>query len=170
MSALSLQAMSLGLVAFMLIKVLAPAYYARKDTRTPVKIGIIAMVVNMVLNLLLVFPLMYYMNAGHMGLALATTLAAYLNAGLLLRGLLRDGVYRVHGGWRSYSLRLGLATAGMTATLVSMAHPTAEWLGWDWQRRALEMGLLCGAGVVAYLGIHVLLGTRLRHLRTPSEL
>ena len=170
MSALSLQALSLGLVAFMLIKVLAPAYYARKDTATPVKIGIIAMVVNMVLNLLFVFPLMYYMNAGHMGLALATSVAAFLNAGLLLRGLLRDGVYQVHQGWGSYSLRLGLSTAGMLATLVIMNYPSAQWLAWGWYRRALEMGLLCGAGATAYLGIHILLGTRLRHLRTPSAL
>ena len=117
MSALSLQAYSLGLVAFMLIKVLAPAYYARKDTVTPVKIGIVAMVVNMVLNLLFVLPLMHYWNAGHMGLALATSVAAFLNAGLLLRGLLRSGVYQVHGGWGSYTLRLSAATAGMAAVV-----------------------------------------------------
>jgi putative peptidoglycan lipid II flippase len=170
MSSLSLQAYSLGLVAFMLVKVLAPAYYARKDTKTPVKIGIIAMVVNMVLNLLFVFPLMYYWNAGHMGLALATSVAAFLNAGLLLRGLLRDGVYQIHGGWGSYTLRLGLATAGMTAALVFLNHPTAEWLAWGWHRRGLELGLICGTGAIAYLGIHILLGTRLRHLRTPSAL
>jgi len=170
MSSYSLQAYSLGLVAFMLVKVLAPAYYARKDTRTPVKIGIIAMVVNMVLNLVFVIPLMYFWNVGHMGLALATSLAAFLNAGLLLRGLLRDGVYRVHGGWGGYTLRLGLATAAMTAVLLVLNHGSAHWLGWDWHRRALELALLCGAGAVTYLCVHMLLGTRLRHLRTPSEL
>ena len=170
MSALSLQALSLGLVAFMLVKVLAPAYYARKDTRTPVKIGILAMVVNMVLNLAFVFPLMYYWNAGHMGLALATSLAAFLNAGLLLRGLLRDGVYQIHRGWGNYTLRLVLATAGMTATLLVLGEDTTRWLAWDWHRRALELGIVCGAGAGAYLAIHALLGTRLRHLRTPSDL
>ena len=170
MSALSLQAYSLGLVAFMLIKVLAPAYYARKDTVTPVKIGIVAMVVNMVLNLLFVLPLMHYWNAGHMGLALATSVAAFLNAGLLLRGLLRSGVYQVHGGWGSYTLRLAAATAGMAAALLLLNHETAHWLAWGWPRRALQMGLLCGAGGAAYLAIHLLLGTRLRHLRTPSSL
>ncbi len=170
MSALSLQAYSLGLVAFMLVKVLAPAYYARKDTKTPVKIGIIAMVVNMVLNLAFVFPLMHYWNAGHMGLALATSVAACLNAGLLLRGLLRDGVYQLHGGWGSYTLRLVLATGGMMAVLVFLNPDLAQWLAWDWHRRALEMTLLCAAGAGAYLAIHMLLGTRLRHLRTPSAL
>jgi putative peptidoglycan lipid II flippase len=170
MSSLSLQAYSFGLVAFMLIKVLAPGFYARKDTATPVKIGIIAMAVNMVLNLLFVLPLMFLWNIGHMGLALATSVAAFLNAGLLLRGLLRDGVYRSHGGWGSYALRLVLATAGMTATLLWLNHGTIQWLAWDWQQRALQMALLCGAGAGTYLAIHLLLGTRFRHLRTPSAL
>jgi len=170
MSSLSLQAYSIGLVAFMLVKVLAPAYYARKDTATPVKIGIIAMVTNMALNLIFVFPLMIYWDAGHMGLALATSVAAFLNAGLLLRGLRRGGVYHFHGGWGSYGLRLLLATGGMTASLLWLNHDNAQWLAWDWHRRALEMLLLCTAGAVSYLAIHLLLGTRLRHLRTPSEL
>jgi putative peptidoglycan lipid II flippase len=135
-----------------------------------VKIGIIAMVVNMVLNLAFVIPLMYYWDVGHMGLALATSVAAFLNAGLLLRGLLRDGVYQVHGGWGGYTLRLGVATTAMTAVLLVLNHDSAHWLAWDWQRRALQMAMLCGAGAATYLLVHMLLGTRLRHLRTPSEL
>ena len=74
MAALSLRAYSLGLVAFMLVKVLAPGYYARKDTATPVRFGIIAMVANMVMNVLFTLPLMYFWNIGHMGLALATSI------------------------------------------------------------------------------------------------
>ena len=170
MSSLSLQAYSLGLVAFMLVKVLAPGYYARKDTATPVKIGIAAMVVNMVLNIALVLPLMYYWGIGHVGLALATSLAAFLNAGLLLRGLVRDGVYRFHGGWARYSARLSLATVGMAVTLLLLAHEPALWLSWDWHQRAREIALVCGAGAAVYLAIHLLLGTRLRHLRKPSAL
>ena len=170
MSSYSLQAYSLGLVAFMLVKVLAPAYYARKDTATPVKIGIIAMVANMMLNVAFVLPLMFYWNIGHMGLALATSVAAFLNAGLLLRGLLRDGVYQLHGGWGRYALRLIVATLAMTAVLLLLGQEAAHWLAWDWQRRAIELALLCGAGAGAYLLVHLLLGTRLRHLRTPSEL
>ena len=115
MAALSLRAYGLGLVAFMLVKVLAPGYYARQDTATPVKIGIIAMVANMVLNLLLVVPLMISWNVGPLGLALATSIAAYLNAGLLLRGLLRAGVYRLQPGWGHYAMRLLLATGFMAA-------------------------------------------------------
>ena len=170
MSSLSLQAYSLGLMAFMLVKVLAPGYYARKDTATPVKIGIAAMVVNMVLNLALVLPLMHYWNIGHLGLALATTLAAYLNAGLLLRGLLRDGVYHFHPGWGRYMARLLLATGGMAATVVFLTEDTAAWLAWDWQRRVLQIAMVCGAGGTVYLAIHLLMGTRLRHLRRPSAI
>lgn len=170
MSSLSLKAYSLGLVAFMLIKVLAPGFYARKDTATPVKIGIVAMVVNMVLNLALVLPLMHYWNIGHLGLALATTLAAYLNAGLLLRGLLRGGIYHFHPGWGRYMARLLLATAGMATTVVFLTEDTAAWLAWDWQRRVLEIAMVCGAGGTVYLAIHLLLGTRLRHLRRPSAI
>lgn len=168
MAALSLRAYSLGLIAFMLVKVLAPGFYARLDTATPVKIGIIAMAANMVMNLLFVLPLMYYWNIGHLGLALATSLAAYLNAGLLLRGLLRAGVYQFQPGWMRYGLRLLVATASMTVAVLLVAPQESVWLEWHWQRRALEMALVCGAGIAAYLFTHLLLGTRLRHLRAPA--
>ncbi len=170
MSALSLRAYGCGLAAFMLVKVLAPGYYARQDTVTPVKIGIVAMVTNMVLNICFVVPLAYYWDIGHMGLAAATSIAAYLNAGLLLRGLLRDGVYRRHAGWRRYTLRLVLATAGMALAALALTPGVDTWLGWDWQQRALRMALVCAAGVAAYLAVHLLLGTRLRDLRTPPAI
>jgi putative peptidoglycan lipid II flippase len=154
-------------MGFMLVKVLAPGYYARKNMMTPVKIGIAAMVANMAMNLLFVLPLMYYWNIGHLGLALATSLAAYLNAGLLLRGLLRERVYRAQRGWLIYSGRLLAATAAMAAVLVYLAPDTAVWLGWPWQRRAWEMAQLCTLGGIAYLFVHLLGGTRMRHLRNP---
>ncbi|HAN28374.1 MAG TPA: murein biosynthesis integral membrane protein MurJ, partial [Haliea salexigens] len=123
MSAMSLTAYSLGLAAFMLIKVLAPGYFARQDTATPVRFGIIAMAANMVLNLLFVLPLMFWFDAGHVGLALATSVAAYLNAGLLLRGLLRAGVMQLQPGWGAYAGRLLLATAAMVGALVLLSPP-----------------------------------------------
>lgn len=168
MAALSMRAYSLGLIAFMLVKVLAPGFYARKDIATPVKIGIIAMAANMVMNLLLVLPLMYYWNIGHLGLALATSLAAYLNAGLLLRTLLRTGVFRLQPGWRLYGARLLLATAAMGVALWWLVPEHAVWLDWSWQRRAGEMALVCGAGIAVYFAVHMLCGTRLRHLRAPA--
>ena len=168
MAALSLRAYSLGLVAFMLIKILAPGYYARKDTATPVKIGIIAMAANMVMNLTFVLPLLWYFNVGHVGLALATSASAWLNAGLLLRGLLKQGVFSWQPGWGSYVLRLSVGTAAMTGAVLLLGQGVEVWLQWDWQRRALEILLVCAAGIAAYLVAHVLSGTRIRHLRAPG--
>ena len=168
MASLSLRAYSLGLMGFMLVKVLAPGYYARKDMVTPVKIGITAMVANMVMNLLFVIPLMYYWNVGHLGLALATSLAAYLNAGLLLRGLLRGGIYRAQKDWLSYGGRLLTATGVMGAVLLYLAPSPEFWLEWSWQNRTWEMAQLCFVGGLVYVLVHVVCGTRLRHLRNPS--
>ena len=66
--------------------------------------------------------------------------------------------------------RLLLATGGMAATVVFLTEDTAAWLAWDWQRRVLEIAMVCGAGGAVYLAIHLLMGTRLRHLRRPSAL
>lgn len=168
MAALSLRAYSLGLVAFMLIKILAPGYYARQDTATPVKIGIIAMAANMIMNLAFVLPLLWYFNVGHLGLALATSASAWLNAGLLLRGLVRQGVFRWQPGWGRYLLRLTMGTLAMSLVVLWLSRDAALWLDWGWQRRALEMALVCGAGAMAYLVAHLAMGTRLRHLRAPG--
>ncbi|MEZ5566769.1 MAG: murein biosynthesis integral membrane protein MurJ [Halioglobus sp.] len=167
MASLSLQAYSLGIVAFMLVKILAPGFYARKDTKTPVKIGIIAMAANMLMNLAFVFPLMMLWNVGPVGLALATSLAAYLNAGLLLRGLLRQHIFRFQPGWAIYSLRLLLATGVMCAVLLVFAPDSDIWLQWSWQQRLWQMGAVCGLGVAVYVLVHLLTGTRPRHLRAP---
>ena len=111
MSRQSLMAYSLGLLSFILIKVLAPGYYSRQDTRTPVRIAVIAMVANMVMNIILVFPL------AHAGLALATSLSATLNAFLLYRGLRREGVSQPEAGWPLLIRRGVLASAVMGGLL-----------------------------------------------------
>jgi putative peptidoglycan lipid II flippase len=111
MSAAALQALSGGILAFMLIKVFAPCYYARQDVKTPVKIGIIAMVSNMVFNLMLVW------HFKHVGLALASTLSAFLNAGLLYWGLHKTGVYRLQKPWLVLGMRYGVANVAMVGVL-----------------------------------------------------
>jgi putative peptidoglycan lipid II flippase len=143
---LSLQAYTLGLVAFMAIKVFAPGFYSRQDTRTPVRIGIVAMVVNMVLNVLLVFVL----DMAHTGLALATSLAAFLNAGLLFQGLLRDGVFRFQPGWGRFSARLLIANLLMCGFLVWLAGDWQQWLEWSQARQVGMMALLCFGGMLIY--------------------
>jgi putative peptidoglycan lipid II flippase len=168
MASLSLQAYSLGLLAFMLIKVLAPGFYARKDMATPVKIGIVAMVSNMVLNIAFVLPLMSQ-GIGHVGLALATSVAAYINAGLLLRGLLRQGVFSWQPGWMVYSARLLLATGAMATTVLWLAPSAGTWLDWAWQQRAWWIVVVCAAGIAAYVAALVVLGVRPSHLRSPAR-
>lgn len=159
MSARSLRAFAVGLVAFMLIKVLAPGYFARKDTRTPVKIGIIAMVSNMGFNLLLVFPL------AHAGLALATSLSAWLNAGLLLIGLVRRDAYRRRRGWGRFGLQMIFANLAMVGILLWLRGPVSDWLSRGAVFRAEHLALLVVAGLGGYLAALGLTGVRLRHFR-----
>ncbi len=157
MAGRSLVAYALGLLAFLFIKVLAPAYYAHQDTRTPVRIGVTAMVVNMVFNLILVFPL------HHAGLALATSLSAWVNAALLYRGLRREGVHVPGRQWRLWWLRVGLATVVMGGVL-SLAPDLATWAAWGpWQRAGRLAGWIV-LGAASYFAVLWLLGLRRHHL------
>ena len=158
-SAASLRAYSVGLIAFMLIKVLAPGYFARQDTKTPVRIGIRAMVANMVFNLILILPL------AHVGLALATSLAAFLNAGLLLIGLVRDKVFRFQPGWLKFAIRLAIASVGMVVVLLLLADPEALWFAKSSYQRLLEMTGLVLAGIISFFSLLFLMGLRMSDLR-----
>lgn len=158
-AALALQAYSAGLLAFMLIKVLAPGYFARQDTKTPVKVGIIAMVANMVFNLALIWHL------GHAGLALATAMSAWINAGLLWRGLYLGGYYRPRAGWGLFTIRLLLAGGAMSAAVWYLAGQTAVWTEGDVWHRAGWMALLVVAGVAGYFVTLAISGMRPRHVR-----
>ncbi len=169
MASMSLKAYCLGLLPFMLVKTLAPGYYARQDMRTPVKIGVIAMVANMVLNLALVIPLHRYWEIGHVGLALATSLAAYINAGLLFRGLRREQVFRFQPGWWPLLVRLLAASGAMLIALWSLTPEASAWLGWRWHERAAQLGMLVAAGLGVYLVVQVLLGARLKDFYAPKQ-
>ncbi|MDO9476875.1 MAG: murein biosynthesis integral membrane protein MurJ [Pseudohongiella sp.] len=152
----SLQAYSIGLTAFMAIKVFAPGYYARQNTSTPVRIGIIAMVANMGLNILFVFVL----DMAHTGLALATSLAAFLNAGLLLLGLQRSGVFHFQRGWGLFLVRMLLANVLMSILVVWLAGDWQAWLDWGIGQRAGMLALVCFGGMLTYLAALFLTGMR----------
>jgi Uncharacterized membrane protein, putative virulence factor len=165
MAAASLRAYTLGLGAFMLVKVLAPGFYAREDMRTPVHIGIIAMVANMVLNVAFVFPLMWWLNLGHVGLALATSVSAWLNVLLLFRGLRRDEVLPRGSLPVKWLVQVGAATAAMVSVLLLLMPDHAMWAEWLWWQRALELGILCSAGL-GFFGLSLLCcGVRPANLR-----
>lgn len=167
MASLSLRAYSLGLCAFMLVKVLAPGYYARKDMRTPVRIGIKAMVANMIMNLVFVAALMTTVGTGHVGLALATSLSAFLNAGLLWRGLYRDGTYRFDPCWRPFSLRLAVACAVMVGGLLLALPERGALLTLPAFERGLGTVGLCALGLSLFALTLLALGMRPRDLRAP---
>ncbi|MBA6418169.1 murein biosynthesis integral membrane protein MurJ [Pseudomonas sp. 5Ae-yellow] len=158
-AAAALRAYSVGVMTFMLIKVLAPGYFARQDTKTPVKIAIICMITNMGLNLIFIWPL------AHVGLALATSLSALLNAGLLWWGLRKAGVFQAQPGWLAFAARLLAACVAMALVLLWLVPPTQDWLVWGWQQKAGEMALLVAAGMGVYLLVLLVGGLRLRDLR-----
>jgi len=157
MSAQSLRAYSLGLMAFMLIKILAPGFFARQDMRTPVKIAVIAMTANMVFNLILVWPL------AHAGLALATALSAWLNAGLLWHMLRKEGVYQFQPGWGRFLGQLLAANLVMAVLLLWLRSSTADWLQFDAWARVQEISVLVVGGALVYFLVLGLLGVRIRH-------
>lgn len=156
----SLQAYAFGLIAYMGVKIFAPGYFARQDTRTPVKIGIVAMVANMVLNLLFVFGL----GLGHVGLALATSLAAFLNAGLLFLGLRRSKLISSQPGWFLLAVRLVVANTAMVFFLTWFAGDWHSWLDWELMSRIVRLGVLCIGGFLVYAGSLYLSGMRMRDL------
>ncbi|WP_046077763.1 murein biosynthesis integral membrane protein MurJ [Halomonas sp. HG01] len=159
MAAMSLRAYALGLVAFMLIKVLAPGFFARQDTKTPVKVGIVAMVANMVFNLILIWPL------AHAGLALATALSAFLNAGLLGFLLRREGVLRFQPGWGRYAVQLLGGCAVMGLGLAWLMPDWHAWLDWSLWHRVGWLAALVILGASAYFAWLAALGVRPRHFR-----
>ena len=158
MSAQALIAFSAGLLGFILVKVLAPGFYARQDTKTPVRIGVIAMGVNIVLSVALVFVLQ------HTGLALAISVAAFVNAALLYRVLRRTGVYAPEAGWGLYFMRIVLATAAMGAILAWGVGDLDMWLKASASSRALHLATLVVGGGLVYLAALFLFGVRPREL------
>lgn len=163
MSAQSLRAYSCGLLGFILIKILATGYYARQDTKTPVKIGIIAMLSNMVLNVILVFPL------AHAGLALATSISAFINAGLLYRGLVKEKVFQHEPGWWLLLFRIVVSTLLMTGLIDYYIGDINTWFNMDVYSRVGKLGFLVVIGVLSYGLLLLISGLRPHHLKMKYE-
>lgn len=143
-AALALRAYSVGVVAFILIKVLAPGFYARQDTKTPVRIAMMAIALNIALSLLFIGPLK------HAGLALAMALAAWLNAGLLGITLWRRGIYQVARGWGLFIARVGLSVAAMVGILLWLSGDGQFWLNASFIERVQRLVLVVVAGAASY--------------------
>ncbi|ENG8006748.1 murein biosynthesis integral membrane protein MurJ [Vibrio alginolyticus] len=162
-ASLSLFAYASGLLNFMLIKVLAPGYYSRQDTKTPVKYGIIAMVTNMVFNAIFAY---FY---GYVGLAIATALSAFVNMALLYRGLHIAEVYQITKRTVFFIIRLAIAGAAMVAAILWQLEDMSVWLGWSFAHRSAVLGMLIGLGAVVYLVVLFLTGARLKDLKAGTD-
>jgi putative peptidoglycan lipid II flippase len=163
MTSYSLMAYALGLTGFMLIKVLVTGYFSRQDTRTPVKIGVKAMVANMVFNVILVIPFHYFWQIGHVGLALATSGSAFLNAGLLFAGLKNNGIYKPDSGWLRFLSMLAMASVAMGGALSLCLLPEFVNLVWWW--RIVHISWLCVVGAAVYFFVLILCGWRPRDFK-----
>ncbi|OAJ95995.1 murein biosynthesis integral membrane protein MurJ [Vibrio bivalvicida] len=162
-ASMSLVAYASGLLNFMLIKVLAPGYYSRQDTKTPVKYGIIAMVTNMVFNAILAW---FY---GYVGLAIATALSAFVNMSLLYRGLHIAGVYHLTKRTLLFIGRLVIAGGFMVAAILWQLEEMNVWLTWSLLERVLCLTALIGLGAGIYLATLLVLGVRLKDLKAATE-
>ena len=150
-TAAALSAFALGLPAYVLIKVLTPGFHARGDTSTPVRVAVAAMLVNLVGNLVLIWPL------GHVGIAVGTAIAAWANAAVLALLLVRRGQFALDARSRRTLPRFALATAAMLAVLLAVQSMLAT-PGEALLMRGLTLALLLGAGGLSYLAAARALG------------
>jgi putative peptidoglycan lipid II flippase len=151
-----------GLVSFMVIKILAPGYYARQDTKTPVKIGIIAMVANMVFNLMLA-PFF-----GYVGLAIATTMSATLNAFLLYRGLKAQQIYQLSNETLLFIAKLVFSSLLMALVVYYLSPDFDVWLSMAFIDQVTRLILCISVGIVTYLLSVILLGVRLTDFKVQN--
>ena len=158
MAGRSLVMYAIGLPAFILIKVLSSGFFSKQDTKTPVKVAVVAMLANIILNLLLVFPL------AHAGLALATSLSACLNAALLYRILRREKGFDTGPGWSAYLARIILALGVMALGLAYFIPDQVSWFQWDMYERAVNVVLCTLAGALVYFATLWLAGIRLHNM------
>lgn len=170
MASASLTAYAPGLLGFILVKVLSPAYFARHDTRTPVRIGVLALVTSLVLNVVFVAVLLQTGWApAHAGLAAATSCSALLNAALLFAGLRSTGVYRAGPAWGPLLARVAGASAAMAAFLLLMLTRTPDWAAIGGLPRVGALALLVAGGGAVYFAAAFVLGLRPRQLyRRPA--
>ena len=155
----ALVAYSIGLVGLILVKVLAPGFYARQNVRTPVRIALISLVATQAMNLAFIGWLQ------HAGLALSIGLAACLNAALLYRGLRRHDVYHPQPGWAVFSLKLLAALVVMGGALWLASGSDAAWLAYPLAERLIRLGVLVGLGGIAYFATLWVLGFRLNDFK-----
>jgi putative peptidoglycan lipid II flippase len=182
MTALSVFGLSFGLPAFALVKTVLPAFYARQDTKTPVRAGVASLIANMLFNVLFLAilyvlwvpselqhgPLLAALSKVpglHFALGLASALASYLNLAMLWRWLRRAGVYDRQPGWAHFLLRLLVACVAMTLALLAGLHWAPDFTAVGLWSRVAWLAVLVAGGAAVYFAAMLAMGFRLRDLR-----
>ncbi len=186
MSSLSVMTQSIAVPAFLLVKVLAPGFYSRQDTRTPVKAAVVSVIANALFTALLFAGVLWFTEAGqvalaktggrwfaalehlpgtHALLALAIALAGWLNALQLWWYLRRASVYEVQPGWRHFLRQIAVASVAMVLVLAALLWLWQDWTPWSWWQRGWRLAVLVGSGGAVYGGLLWLQGIRPRDLR-----
>ncbi len=166
MASYSLIAYSLGLPAFILIKIFAPAFFARQDTKTPVRIGIIALISNMAYNIILVLPMVWFgFTAPHTALAIATSMSAAQQAYMLYQQLRDQDIYRVSPELIHFCKRLILPLLVMGVIIWALSG--GNWHALDAGARVLKLLFIIGAGTLSYAAALLLVGIRPKDLASP---
>jgi putative peptidoglycan lipid II flippase len=158
----ALVAYSIGLTGLILVKVLAPGFYARQDIRTPVKIALVTLALTQLMN----FAFIGWLK--HAGLALSIGLASCFNAGMLWRGLRQRGVYQPQAGWGVFMLKLLAALIVLGNVLYFASAGDAAWLAMNGGQRVLQLSAIVLAGILSYFATLWLLGFRPRDFRRQS--
>ena len=154
----ALVAYSFGLLGLILVKILAPGFYARQNIKTPVKIAVFTLVTTQLMNLVFVFGL----DLKHAGLALAIGLGACINASLLYYHLRKAGIYHLQPGWLIFLVKLVVALIVMGAVLYYVKGETTAWLQFGLMKRLVYITGLVSLGAVSYFATLMLLGFRPR--------
>ena len=164
-TSLAVMGYSFGLLGLIAIKILAPAFYARKDIRTPVKVAAVSLVCVQLCNIAFV-PVF-----AHAGLALSVGVGSCINALTLLVILVRRGQYQPAAGWIGWFVRILVATAAMAAVIVFL-QSGVDWAGMqsEWVKRAGLVLTYIVAAVAVYFGLMIAMGLRPRHLKPRYDI
>ena len=154
----ALMAYSLGLLGLIMVKVLAPGFYARQNIKTPVKIAIFTLFSTQIMNIIFV----YFLDLKHTGLALSIGLGACINATLLFYHLRKANIYTPLAGWFLFFIKIFLAILVMAASLYFASGSAQSWIHYSLSERLLNLVGLVMLGVVSYFGVLFILGFRLK--------
>jgi len=164
----ALMAYAGGFLGFSMVKVLVTGFYARQETRKPVRIGVTALISTMVMSAGFTLPALWLgASAPHAGLALSTSMGSILNASLLFRQLRRDGIYRPLPGWGPLALRLLVANALLAGLLLAFGGALSGWMAAGTFERGARLLALIVAAVVIYFGALAAMGVRPRQFYGP---